>query len=117
MQCNITTEILIGIDRKQCGKRRKCWLPTFSPFPTMLSTGFFFRVIKSRDFVVKVSTRSACPVGATDMGQNHSQSKFSLCQRTNLHYDSFSLVISVYSSSLPCPSEQRPQKTVSCYRG
>ena len=20
---------------KHCGKRRKCWLPTFSPFPTM----------------------------------------------------------------------------------
>ena len=22
---------------KHCGKRRKCWLPAFSPFPTMLS--------------------------------------------------------------------------------
>ena len=23
---------------KHCGKRRKCWLPAFSPFPTMVST-------------------------------------------------------------------------------
>ena len=23
---------------KHCGKRRKCWLPAFSPFPTMFST-------------------------------------------------------------------------------
>ena len=26
--------------RKHCGKRRKCWLPAFSPFPTMFSKGF-----------------------------------------------------------------------------
>ena len=25
------------------GKRRKCWLPAFSPFPTMFSKGFFPR--------------------------------------------------------------------------
>ena len=31
------------------GKRRKCWLPAFSSFPSMFSKGFFFRVIKSRD--------------------------------------------------------------------
>ena len=24
--------------RKHCGKRRKCWRPAFSPFPTMFST-------------------------------------------------------------------------------
>ena len=23
---------------KHCGKRRKCWLPAFSPFPTAFST-------------------------------------------------------------------------------
>ena len=27
--------------RKHCGKRRKCWLPAFSPFPTMFSNPFF----------------------------------------------------------------------------
>ena len=36
-----------GKDRKQCGKRRKCWLPAFSPFPTMFSRGLFLRVVKS----------------------------------------------------------------------
>ena len=27
------------------GKGKKCWLPAFSPFPTMFSKGFFFRII------------------------------------------------------------------------
>ena len=35
-------------------KRRKCWLPTFSPFPTVFSKGFYFKVIKGRDCVVKI---------------------------------------------------------------
>ena len=41
-----TTKILGSNDgfsgRKTCGKRRKCWLPAFSSFPTMLSTLFTF---------------------------------------------------------------------------
>ena len=39
--------------KTHCGKRRKCWLPAFSPFSSMFSKGFFVRVVKSRDFVVK----------------------------------------------------------------
>ena len=27
--------------RKHCAKRRKCWLPAFSPFPTMFSNTLF----------------------------------------------------------------------------
>ena len=27
-----------GAFRNHCGKRRKCWLPAFSPFPTVFST-------------------------------------------------------------------------------
>ena len=27
-------------EEKNFGKRRKCWLPAFSPFPTMFSEGF-----------------------------------------------------------------------------
>ena len=30
------------MDRKHCRKRRKWWLPAFSPFPIMFSEGFFF---------------------------------------------------------------------------
>ena len=30
--------------RKQYGKRKKCLLPTFSPFPKSLSIGCFFKV-------------------------------------------------------------------------
>ena len=35
------------------GKGRKCWLPAFSPFPTVFSKAFFHRNIKSRFCVVK----------------------------------------------------------------
>ena len=42
---------------KHCGKRRKCWLPAFSPFPTVFSKAFFFRVVKSWDCVVKLKYR------------------------------------------------------------
>ena len=31
----------------------KCWLLPFSPFPTVFSKAFFFRVVKIRDCVVK----------------------------------------------------------------
>ena len=51
--CNLITEILFGKGRKYCGKREKCWLPAFFPFPTMFSKGFFFRVVTSPDCVVK----------------------------------------------------------------
>ena len=39
--------------RKHYVKRRKCCLPAFFPFPTTFSKGFFLRVVKSRDCVVK----------------------------------------------------------------
>ena len=35
------------------GKERKCWLPAFSPFPSMFLKGFFLMVVKSWDCVVK----------------------------------------------------------------
>ena len=46
-------EICVGKSRKHCGKKRKCWLPACSPFPTMVSKAFFPRGVKSRDGVVK----------------------------------------------------------------
>ena len=44
-----------GKGRKHCGKRRKCWLPAFSPFPfpTMFSKGFLYRAVTGHDCVVK----------------------------------------------------------------
>ena len=42
-----------GRVEKHCGKRRKCWLPAFSPFPNMFSKAYFLRVVTSRDCVVK----------------------------------------------------------------
>ena len=38
---------------KHCGKRWKCWLSAFSPFPTMFSKAFSVRVVESRDCVVQ----------------------------------------------------------------
>ena len=42
------TKIDIGfrMGRKHGGKRRKCWLLAFSPFPTMFSNVLSFRVVK-----------------------------------------------------------------------
>ena len=40
-------------DGKHCGTRIKCWLAAFSPFPTMLSKGYFLRVVKSRELCGK----------------------------------------------------------------
>ena len=52
---NVTPKICLRKGRKQCGKRRKCRLPAFFPFPTMFSNGFLYRVIFSRDCVVLMS--------------------------------------------------------------
>ena len=49
---NSKVEICIGKSRKHFGKKRKCWLPAFSPFPTMFSKAFFSRGVKSWDCVV-----------------------------------------------------------------
>ena len=49
---NVTrkTKVCCGLRRNHCGKRRKCWLPAFSPFPTMFSNALFF----TWDCVVRV---------------------------------------------------------------
>ena len=43
---------------KNSRKRIKCWLPAFSPFPTMFSKAFFFRVFKSQDCAVELTLYS-----------------------------------------------------------
>ena len=49
-----TLTFVLGREENIIGKRRKIWLPAFSLFPTMFSKGFFFQVIKSHNFVVKI---------------------------------------------------------------
>ena len=51
IECDRIIEIYFWKGRKHCGKRRKFWLPAFSPFPTMFSKGLFLKVVKSRDCV------------------------------------------------------------------
>ena len=36
-------KFVVGWVEKHCGKRRKCWLPAFYPFPTMFLKDFFFK--------------------------------------------------------------------------
>ena len=52
---NVAQMLITDFDRVEnfAGKRRKCWIPAFSPFPAMFSKGFFLRIGKSRDCVVK----------------------------------------------------------------
>ena len=52
-KCELNIELKFWKGRKHCGKRRKCWLPAFYPFPTLFSKGLCFRVDKSWDCVVK----------------------------------------------------------------
>ena len=53
---NMTEKFKFVLEKvdKHCGKRRKCWLPAFSPFPAMFSKDFLFKVIISQDSEVKV---------------------------------------------------------------
>ena len=44
---NSSIVVCVQNDRKHCGKRRKCWLPAFSTFPTMFSKGISYGVVKS----------------------------------------------------------------------
>ena len=48
-KCEWKSHIYFWNCKKYCGKRRKCCLAAFSPFPTMFSKGFLNRVVESRD--------------------------------------------------------------------
>ena len=52
---NVTEKLkfVLGRIKKHCGKRRKCWLPAFSPFLTLFSKGYFLQVVKILDCVVR----------------------------------------------------------------
>ena len=54
LNVNDKLDFVLGRVGNVVGKRRKCWLPTFSPFPTIFSKALCFRVIKSQDCVVKI---------------------------------------------------------------
>ena len=38
-------KFVLGREEKHCGKRRKCWLPAFSSFPTMFSGSLKLRIV------------------------------------------------------------------------
>ena len=44
-------EVCYGMSRKYCGKRRKCWMPAFSPFPTLSSKGVFLNPLPNDNFL------------------------------------------------------------------
>ena len=46
-KCDWKIEICFGTGKKHCGKRRKCWLPAFSPFfPLCFQAAPFSRSLK-----------------------------------------------------------------------
>ena len=47
---NMTTFLFDKI-RKHCRKRRKCWWPAFSPFPTVFSKAFFRVVVCIESYI------------------------------------------------------------------
>ena len=51
----VNEKLKFGLRRvkNHCGKGSKCWLTAFSSFPIMFSKVLCFRVIKSRDRVLK----------------------------------------------------------------
>ena len=51
--CGLKIEKCLGDGKKHFVKRKKCWLPAFSPFHTMFSKGFFLKFVKSWDCAVK----------------------------------------------------------------
>ena len=61
--CDANTKICFGKGRKGCGERTKCWLPAFSPLPTMFSKGYFFRVVIVKVLFVwkRVNPLPNCP--------------------------------------------------------
>ena len=65
---NVTEKLKFLLERVEniVGKGRNCWLPAFSPFPTVFSKGFLYRVIQSRDCVEKelslLPAHSSCPL-------------------------------------------------------
>ena len=60
---NVTQKLKFILGRVETivGKRRKCWLPAFFPFPTMFSNGFLNRVVKSRYCVVELAVAQTSP--------------------------------------------------------
>ena len=42
-------KVILGKSRKNCGKRRKCWLLAFSPFPTF---SIFQKLFTNRNCLV-----------------------------------------------------------------
>ena len=53
---NMTKKLtyVMGLVRNIVGKVENATYLAFSPFPTMFSKAFFFRVVKSRDCLVKI---------------------------------------------------------------
>ena len=41
LKLDLTDQILKDQGRKQCGKKKKCWLPAFFPFPQCFQKFFF----------------------------------------------------------------------------
>ena len=50
---NEKLKFVLGQVENNIGKGEKCWLPVFSPFPSMFSKAFISKVLESQDCVVR----------------------------------------------------------------
>ena len=51
---NVTEKLKFVSGREEnIVRKRKYWLPAFSPFPTMFSKSYLFKIVKSKDCVIK----------------------------------------------------------------
>ena len=82
---------LVGKGKKHCGKRRKCWLPAFSPFPTISSKALLFQRCQKSGLcgneLIHLQKVLTC-VSRLTRGKPFAVGKFSDCQWNIVPYDS-----------------------------
>ena len=62
--------------RKHCWKRRKCWLPAFSPFPTMFLKAFQSRFVKNWDCLIKNQLLTTQSLFSTTLNEKPFEKRF-----------------------------------------
>ena len=69
---------------KHCGKRRKCWKPAFSPFPTMFSTQSKTKIIIWASFILlSANTFNVVTSKILSFGKELTDHGLTLSQATN----------------------------------
>ena len=67
MNFNMAQKIISASERvkNSVGKGEKCWLPGFSPFPTLFSKAFFLRSLRSIIHVPRKSSQNYASINSS----------------------------------------------------